>query len=114
MRISLQRIVALAAMLGIVVPIGLLIRTLLLGRHFGSTPELLFYPGSIFLFNVSRHSSLYGLAAFALSLVVSAALYAIAAMILFVIILGVKGRWNFCAATLKRVTNRQSVRSPDE
>src|SRR5215813_9015643 len=105
MRVSLQRIVALAAVLGILVPIGLLIRTLLLGRHFGSTLELLFYPGSIFLFNVSRLSSLYGLAAFALSLVITAALYVIAAMIVFVTIRGVMGAWNFSAAMSKRSTN---------
>jgi hypothetical protein len=94
-RPSLQRVVIVAAVLGILVPIVLLIRTLMLGRLFGTTLERLFYPGSIFLFNVSHHSSFYGLTAFALSLVATAALYAISAMILFGIIRGVLGAWNF-------------------
>jgi hypothetical protein len=63
-RVSLRRVVAVATVLGILVPIALLVRTLLLGRLFGSTLELLLYPGSIFLFDESRHSSLYGLTAF--------------------------------------------------
>jgi hypothetical protein len=57
-RLSLQRLVTVGAILGILVPIVLLIRTLMLGRLFGTTLELLFYRGSIFLFNVSHHSSL--------------------------------------------------------
>lgn len=95
MRLSLQKVVTLAAVLGILVPIVLLIRTLLLGRLFGSTLDLLLYPGFIFLFNESHHSSLYGLAVFALSLVATASLYAIAAMILFGIIRGIVDAWNF-------------------
>lgn len=94
-RLSLQRLVTVGAILGILVPIVLLIRTLMLGRLFGTTLELLFYPGSIFLFNVSHHSSLYGLTLFALSLVATAVLYAIGAMILFGIIRGIGGAWNF-------------------
>ena len=80
---SLRKVVAIAAVLGLLVPIALLVRTLLLGHLFGSTLELLLYPGSIFLFNQSRHSSVYGLAVFGLSLIITIALYALAGMILF-------------------------------
>ena len=82
-RIPLRVVVAIAAVLGVLVPIALLVRTLALGRLFGGQLDLLLYPGSVFLFNVSRHSSLYGLAAFVLSLTITAALYALAGMILF-------------------------------
>ena|SRR2546430_14805298 len=92
-RISLRRVVAVATVLGVLVPIALLVRTLLLGRLFGSTLELLLYPGFIFLFGESRHSSLYGLTAFALSLMATIALYAFAAMILFGIFRGIVGAW---------------------
>jgi hypothetical protein len=94
-RVSLRRVVAVAAVFGIVVPIVLLVRTLWLGRHFGGTLEWLLYPGSIFLFNASRHSSLYGLTTFGLSLVATVALYAFAAMILFGIFRGIVGAWRF-------------------
>jgi len=92
---SLRIVVAVATVLGILVPIALLVRTLLLGRLFGSTFELLLYPGSIFLFNVSRHSSLYGLTMFGLSLMATVALYAFAAMILFVVFRAAAGAWRF-------------------
>lgn len=88
-RFSLKRAIAIAAILGALVPIALLARTLLLGRLFGSTLELLLYPGSIFLFNQSRHSSVYGLITFGLSLIVTVALYALAGMILFGIFRGI-------------------------
>ena len=94
-RVSLRRVVAVASVLGVLVPIALLVRTLLFGRHFGSTLEWLLYPGSIFLFNASRHSSLYGLTTFGLSLVATGALYAFAAMILFGIFRGIVGAWRF-------------------
>lgn len=57
-RVSLRRVVAVASVLGVLVPVALLVRTLLLGRLFGSTLELPFYPGSLFLFVESRHWSL--------------------------------------------------------
>jgi hypothetical protein len=94
-RISLRRVVAVATILGVLVPITLLVRTLLLGRLFGSTLELLLYPGSIFLFDASRHSSLYGLTSFGLSLMATVALYAFAAMILFGVFRGIVGAWRF-------------------
>ena len=94
-RISLRRVVAVATLLGVLVPIVLLVRTLLLGRLFGSPLELLLYPGSIFLFDASRHSSLYGLTTFGLSLMATVALYAFAAMILFCIFRGIVGAWRF-------------------
>ena len=93
-RVSLRRVTAVATVLGVLVPISLLVRTLLLGRPFSvGTLELLFYPGSIFLFNASRHSSLYGLTIFGLSLMGTVALYAFAAMILFGIFRGIVGAW---------------------
>ena len=94
-RVSLRRVVAVATVLGVLVPIALLVRTLLLGRLFGSPFDLLLYPGSIFLFDASRHSSLYGLTIFGLSLMVTVALYAFAAMILFGIFRGLVGGWRF-------------------
>jgi hypothetical protein len=94
-RVSLRRVVAVATVLGVLIPIVLLVRTLVLGRLFGSTLELLLYPGSIFLFDQSRHSSLYGLTAFGLSLTATVALYAFTAMILFGIFRGVVGAWRF-------------------
>jgi hypothetical protein len=84
-----------ATFLGLLVPIALLVRTLWLGRLFGGTLDLLLYPGSIFLFNTSRHSSMYGLTMFGLSLIVTIALYAVAAMILFVVFRGILGAWRF-------------------
>src|SRR5215467_3271106 len=94
-RSSLRRVVAVATFLGLLVPIALLVRTLWLGRLFGGTLDLLLYPGSIFLFNTSRHSSMYGLTMFGLSLIVTIALYAVAAMILFVVFRGILGAWRF-------------------
>jgi hypothetical protein len=94
-RVSLRRAVAVATVLGVLVPIALLVRTLLLGRLFGSPLDLLLYPGAIFLFYESHHSSLYGLATFGLSLMVTVALYAFAAMILFGIFRGIVGAWRF-------------------
>jgi hypothetical protein len=94
-RLSLRRVVAAATVFGVLIPITLLVRTLLLGRLFGSTLELLLYPGSIFLFDASRHSSLYGLMTFALSLLVTVALYVFAATILFGIFRGIVGAWHF-------------------
>ena len=94
-RISLRRVVAVATVLGVLVPIVLLVRTLLLGRLFGSPLEFLLYPGSIFLFDASRHSSLYGLTIFGLSLIATIALYAFAGMILFGIFRGIVGAWRF-------------------
>ena len=91
--VSLRRVVTVATVLGVLVPIALLVRTLLLGRLFGSTLELLLYPGSIFLFDESRHPPLYGLATFGLSLMATIALYALAAMILFGIFRGIVGAW---------------------
>jgi hypothetical protein len=49
--VSLRGVIAVATVLGILIPITLLVRTLLLGRLFGTTLELLLYPGSICLFN---------------------------------------------------------------
>ena len=43
-RVSLRRVVAVDSVLGVLVPVALLVRTLLLGRLFGSTLELPFYP----------------------------------------------------------------------
>jgi hypothetical protein len=97
-RVSLRRVTAIATVLGVLVPITLLVRTLLLGRLFSvGTLELLFYPGSIFLlfFDQSRHSSFYGLTIFGLSLMATVALYAFAAMILFGIFRGIVGAWRF-------------------
>lgn len=94
-RVSLRRVVAAATVLGVLVPIALLVRTLLLGRLFGSPLELLLYPGSIFLFDASRHSSLYGLTTFGVSLMTTVALYALAAMILFGIFRGIVSAWRF-------------------
>lgn len=94
-RVSLRRVVAVATVLGVLVPIALLVRTLLLGRLFGSPLELLLYPGSIFLFDASRHSSLYGLTTFGVSLMTTVALYALAAMILFGIFRGIVSAWRF-------------------
>jgi len=54
-RVSLRRVVAVASVLGVLVPVALLVRTLVLGRLFGTTLELPFYAGSIFLFDESRH-----------------------------------------------------------
>ena len=82
--------------LGVLVPIALLVRTLLLGCLFGSPLKFLLYPGSIFLFDASRHSSLYGMAAFGLSLMATVALYAFAAMILFAIFRGITGHGVLC------------------
>jgi hypothetical protein len=93
-RVSLRRVVAIAAGLGVLVPIGLIVRTLLFGRLFGSSLDLLLYPGSVFLFNESRHSSLYWLTAFGLSLMATVALYAFAAIILFGIFRGIVGVWH--------------------
>jgi hypothetical protein len=76
----------------VLVPIALLVRTLLFGRLFGSPLEFLLYPGSIFLFDASRH---YGLTAFGLSLMATVALYAFAAMILFAIFGGKTGARRF-------------------
>ncbi|MGC2625482.1 MAG: hypothetical protein WA269_01495 [Candidatus Udaeobacter sp.] len=94
-RVSLRRVIAVASVLGVLVPIALLVCTLLLGRLFGSTFELLLYPGSIFLFDASRHSSPYGLMIFALSLMATVALYAFAAIMLFGIFRGIVGAWCF-------------------
>lgn len=94
-RVSLRRVVAVATVLGVLVPIALLVRTLLVGRLFGGTLDSLLYPGSIFLFNTSRHSSVYGLIMFGLSLIVTIALYALAAMILFVVFRGIVEGWRF-------------------
>jgi hypothetical protein len=97
-RVSLRRVVAIAIVLGVLVPIALLVRTLLLGRLFSvGTLALLLYPGSIFLlfFDQSHHSSLYGLTIFGLSLVATVALYAFAAMILFGIFRGIVGASRF-------------------
>ena len=93
--VSLRRVVAIGAVLGVLVPIALLVRTLALGRLFGGSLDLLFYPGSIFLFNESRHSIVYGLTAFVLSLVTTVVLYALAAMVLFGIYRGIVGAWRF-------------------
>jgi hypothetical protein len=94
-RVSLRRVVAVATVLGVLVPIALVVRTLLLGRLFGSSFDLLLYPGSIFLFNESHHSSLYWLTTFGLSLMATVALYAFAALILFGIFRGLVGGWRF-------------------
>jgi hypothetical protein len=94
-RVSLRSVVAVASVLGVLVPIALLVRTLLLGRLFGNTLELLLYPGSIFLFDESRHWSLYGLTTFGVSLVATVAPYAFVAMILFGIFRGLVGAWRF-------------------
>jgi hypothetical protein len=93
--VSLRRVVAVATVLGILVPIALLVRTLLFGRFFSSTLDLFFYPGSVFLFNESHHSSFYWLTMFGLSLMATVALYAFAAMILFGIFRGIVGAWRF-------------------
>jgi hypothetical protein len=94
-RVSLGRVVAIATVLGVLVPVALLVRTLFLGRLFGSSLDLLLYPGCIFLFNESRHSSLYWLTMFGLSFMATVALYAFAAMILFGIFRGMVGAWRF-------------------
>lgn len=93
--VSLRRVAAIGAVLGVLVPIALLVRTLASGRLFGGSLELLFYPGSIFLFNQSRHSVLYGVTTFVLSLVTTVALYAFAAMVLFGVYRGIVGAWRF-------------------
>ena len=94
--VSLRRVVAVATFLGVLAPIALLVRMLLLGRLFGGTLDSLLYPGSIFLFNTSRHSSTYGLTMFGLSLIVTIALYALAAMILVVVFRGMVGHGVLC------------------
>jgi hypothetical protein len=94
-RVSLRRVIAIAGILGVLVPIAALLRTLLLGRLFGSPLDLLLFPGAIFLFDASRHSSLHGLMVFALSLAATAALYAFAAIILFGIFRGITNAWRF-------------------
>ena len=92
-RVSLRRAVTVATALGVLVPIALLVRTLLLGSLFGSSFDLLFYPGSIFMFNESRQWSLYWMTTFGLSLLSTAALYAFAAMTLFGISRGFLSAW---------------------
>ncbi len=92
--VSLRKVVAVATILGVLVPIGLIVRTLLLGHVFGIL-DLLLYPGSVFLLNESHHSSLYWPTTFGLSLIATVALYALAAMILFGIFRGIAGAWRF-------------------
>jgi hypothetical protein len=93
--VSLRRVITVAVILGILVPLLLLLRTLLLGRLFGSPLDLLLFPGSIFLFDASRHSPLHGLMVFGLSLALTSALYASAAIILFGTFRGISGVWRF-------------------
>ena len=93
--VSLRKVVAVAIVLGLLVPIALIIRTLLLGRLFGGSLELALYPGSVLLFDASHYSPLYGLIIFGLSLIITVALYAVAATILFGIICGIVGAWRF-------------------
>lgn len=94
-RVSLRRVVAVASVVGLLFPIAVLVRTLWFGRLFGRNSDLLLYPGSIFLFNQSRHSSLYGLITFGLSLIVTVALYVITAIVLFGIFRGISSVWRF-------------------
>ncbi|HEU0274520.1 MAG TPA: hypothetical protein VFQ83_08350 [Candidatus Udaeobacter sp.] len=54
-----------------------------MGVNSATTLEMLLYPGFICLFNESHQSPRYGLAAFALSLVATAVLFVIGAMIAF-------------------------------
>ena len=93
--VSLRKVIAVAIVLGLLVPIALIIRTLLLGRLFGRSLELVLYPGSVLLFDASHHSSLYGLIIFGLSLIITVALYAVTATILFGIICGIVRAWRF-------------------
>ena len=104
-RVSLRRVTAVATVLGILIPITLLIRTLLLGRLFGTTLELLLYPGSICLFNESRHSSLYGLMAFGLSLMATVAI-CIRIDDLVRYLRRHSGCMAFCAVTLNQLARR--------
>lgn len=94
-RFSFRRVIAVAVVLGVLVPMAVLARTLILGRLFGSPLDLLLFPGSIFLFHASSRSAVYGLAAFGLGLAVTVALYGFAAVILFAIFHGLTGVWRF-------------------
>jgi|GEM_PF-3706787 len=91
----MRGVVGVASILGIVVPITLLIRTRLFPmRLFGPT-ELFLYPGSIFLFDESPHSPLYNIAMLSFTIMVTVALYAFAAMIVYGVFRGVVCAWRF-------------------
>jgi hypothetical protein len=94
-RVSLRGVVALASILGVVVPITLLARTRLFPTHLFGSLELLLYHGSIFLFDESPHSTLFSLSVLALSIMATVALYALAAMILYGIFRSTVRAWRF-------------------
>ena len=94
-RVSLRAVIAVASMLGILVPIALLIRTRLFPMHLFGLSELLLYPGSIFLFDESPHSPLFNLAMLVFSIMATVALYALAAMILYGIFRSMVRAWRF-------------------
>ena len=81
-RVSLRGVVAVASVLGLIVPIALIVRTRVTHQLFGLT-ELLLYPGSIFLFDELPHSRLTNITMFSLSLMATVALYALAGMIVY-------------------------------
>jgi hypothetical protein len=81
-RVSLRGVVAVASVLGLIVPSAVIVRTRVTHKGFELT-ELLLYPGSIFLFDELPHSRLYTIAVFALSLMATVALYALAGMIVY-------------------------------
>lgn len=105
-RVPLRTVVALASVLGVLVPIALLVRTLAFERLFGSTLDLWLYPGSIFLFAESRRSLFYGLTMFGLSLMSTVVLYASAAIILFGFFRGIAGCLAFCVKTLNSLAKQ--------
>jgi hypothetical protein len=81
-RVSLRGVVAVASVLGLIVPIALIMRGQVTHKAFGLT-ELLLYPGSLFLFDDLPHSRLTIITTFSLSLMATVALYALAGMIVY-------------------------------
>jgi hypothetical protein len=81
-RVSLRGVVAVASVLGLIVPIALIVCTRVTHQLFGLT-ELLLYPGCIFLFDELPRSRLTNITMFSLSLMATVALYALASMIVY-------------------------------
>ena len=104
-RVSLRGVVAVASVLGLIVPIALIVRTRVTHQLFGLT-ELLLYPGSIFLFDELPHSRRTNIAMFSLSLMATIALYALAGMIVYGIFWLFGRRRTTSAATQNHLTNR--------
>src|ERR1043165_420033 len=92
---TMRGFVGVSSLLGILIPITLLIRTPLFPMHLFGLTELLLYPGSIFLFDESPHSPLYDVAMLTFTIMVTVALYALAAMIVYGIFRGVVYAWRF-------------------